>query len=352
MHGRWFKSVICMRYSSPEVISQSRWEHKLKKMQHRPIKPAQRESVGFSPVFGYLSPAMLSHELQNYLFISLTIEEKKLQKNKMKRLIALATRELAKSEGKSEEELSKAQRDVIRDSVESEMLKDIVPDEHYINAFLDTQHDLLFVDVSSGPKVKRLVEWLQRLDEGFVAKPYFDASLEIYLTQWLYQPGENMPQGIQMDHEATLKHDDKSKAVFSNQDLESEELITLINHDKRVIELALIRDGKLGFKLNADGSLRKLKPTDILLGEVDRPDNITSIMQDMEADWIVMSNELSNLYGWFETIFEVNRATDSHAENASTSDESGASLARVPPGVSPQDLEQSSVAALEELTFA
>lgn len=119
-----------------------------------------------------------------------------------------------------------------------------------------------------------------------------------------------MPQGIQVDREATIKHDDKSKAVSSNQDLESEELITLINHDKLVIELALVRDGKLSFKLKADGSLRKLKPTDMLLGAVDRPENVTSFIQDMEADWIVMSNELTKLYSWFENIFEVNHAAD------------------------------------------
>lgn len=350
MHGRWFKSVICMKYTSAEEVSQSNWEQKLKKLQHRAIKPAQRESVGFSPVFGYLSPNMLSHELQNYLFISLTIEEKKLQKNKLKRLIALKTREFAKNEGKKEEELTKEERDAIKDGVETEMLKDIVPDEYYINAFLDTKQDLLFVDVSSGPKVKRLVEWIQRLDEGFDAKPFFDASLEIYLTQWLYKPDENMPQGIRMDQEATLKHDDKSKAVFSNQDLESEELTTLINHDKRVIELALVRDGKLSFKLKADGSLRKLKPTDMLLGEVDRPENVTSIMQDMEADWIVMSNELTRLYEWFENIFEVN-AKDNKEEKPSKASESGLSQAGSPPSASSKELEQASVAELDTLNF-
>jgi recombination associated protein RdgC len=350
MHSRWFKSVICMRYTSAEKIAQSNWEGKLKKLQHRAIKPVQRESIGFSPVFGYLSPNMLSHELQNYLFISLTIEEKKLQKNKLKRLVAIKTREFAKNEGKKEEELTKEERNAIKDGVETEMLKDIVPDEYYINAFLDTKQSLLFVDVSSGPKVKRLIEWIQRLDESFDAKPFFDASLEIYLTQWLYKPDENMPQGIRMDQEATLKHDDKSKAVFSNQDLESEEITTLINHDKRVIELALVRDGKLNFKLKADGSLRKLKPTDMLLGEVDRPENMTSILQDMEADWIVMSNELTRLYGWFEKIFEVN-ATDNTESKLSMESERGFSQADTPPTSSSQELEQASVAELDTLKF-
>ena len=343
MHGRWFRSVICLRYTSSEAVSQTQWEHKLKKLQHRTIKPAQRESVGFSPVFGYLSPKMQSHELQNYLFISLTIEEKKLHKNKLKRLVALKTREFSQKEGKKEEELTKEERNSIKDSVETEMLKDIVPDEFYINAFLDTEQDLLFVDICSSAKVKRLVEWIQRLDDGFEVKPFFDASLEIYLTQWLYKQDENMPQGIRMDQEATLQHDNKSKAVFSNQDLESDELITLLNHDKRVVELALVRDGRLKFKLKSDGSIRKLKATDILLGEVDRPDNMTSFMQDMEADWIVMSNELTKLYTWFEDIFEVNHQGGSlNNHSPAIKEGQGADASR-------QELEEASITSLGDL---
>lgn len=348
MHSRWFKSVICMRYTSSDAVSQANWESKLKKLQHRPIKPVQRESIGFSPVFGYLSPNMMSHELQNYLFVSMTIEEKKLQKNKLKRIVAIKVRELAKEQGKKEEEITKAERDEIKEAVETEMLKEIVPDELYINAFLDTKEDLLFVDVSSEAKVKKLLDWLKRIDEGFDAKPFFDASLEVYLTRWLYDPTGNMPQGIMMDHEATLRHDNKSKAVFTNQDLVSDELTTLINHDKKVSELALVRDGKLNFKLKADGSIRKVKATDVLKGSADKSSGSTSILQDIEADWLVMSNELTRLYQWFEKIFQVN-------SGASDEEQSGAADQRNVPATSTSqsaaDLENDSVAELSTLSF-
>lgn len=348
MHSRWFKSVICMRYTSSAAVSQSDWEPKLKKLQHRPIKPVQRESIGFSPVFGYLSPNMMSHELQNFLFVSMTIEEKKLQKNKLKRIVAMKVRELAKEQGKKEEEITKAERDEIKDAVELEMLKEIVPDELYINAFLDTKSDLLFVDVSSEAKVKKLVEWLKRIDEGFDAKPFFDASLEVYLTRWLYDPAGNMPAGIAMDQEATLKHDNKAKAVFTNQDLVSDELTTLINHDKKVCELALVRDAKLNFKLKSDGSIRKVKATDLLKSSVDRSSGSTSILQDIEADWIVMTNEITGLYQWFENIFQVNAESQGEGSGSTTSQTSTAGT------VSPQnssDLENESVAELSSLNF-
>jgi len=311
-----------MRYTSSNPINQNTWEPLLKKLQHRPIKPSQRESIGFSAAFGFFAPKMMSHELQNYLFISLTVEEKKLQKNKLKRLVAIRKREFAKQEKREISDLSKEERAGIKESVETRMLKDIVPDESYINAFLDTKQDLIYIDVASPTKVKRLIDRLAQLDKGFEARPFFDASLEVYLTQWLYDPDANMPQDLCMNDEATLRHDDKSKAVFTNQELDSKELITLINHDKKVIELALLRSGRLKFKLKSDGSIRKLKPTDLLMSDIDRPENPTSIMQDIEADWIAMANEIDKLYQWMEQIFEVNASltdtTDNNAQPQST----------------------------------
>ncbi|MFA0809433.1 recombination-associated protein RdgC [Microbulbifer epialgicus] len=337
-----------MKYTSAQTVSQNTWEPQLKKLRHREIKPSQRESIGFSAVFGYLSPNMMSHEIQNYLFLSLTIEEKKLQKNKLRRAIALKTKEFASKEGKKQEEITKEEHGQIKDFVETEMLKGIAPDEYYINAFIDTQNKLLFVDVSSISKVERLVEWLNRIDSEFIVRPFFDSSLEIYLTSWLYKPTEQMPRSLQMDHEATLKHDNKSKAVFSNQDLESDELITLLNHDKRVMELALVRDGRLKFKLKSDGSIRKLKPTDILKGEIERAENPTSMIQDIEADWIMMTNELTQLYQWFEGIFDVNNpsAPGSDSNNESREEAAHSQI------TSTKKVEEDSAAELDTLNFS
>ena len=344
MHGRWFKSVICMRYTSKEEVSQAKWEGKLKKLQHRPIKPAQRDSVGFSSVFGYLSPEMMSHELQHFLFISLTIEEKKLPKNKVKRAVEIKIREMEKKEDKT---LSKEEKASIKDHVESEMLKDIVADESYINAFLDTKNDLIFIDAGSDAKAKRLNEFLSKVDDGFEASDYFQASLHVYLTNWLYKPGECMPSDVHLNDEATLKHDkEKSQAVFSKQDLESEEIITLINHDKTVVQVSLVYQHKLAFKLNAKGQLKKLRATDLLKGEIEKPENITSIIQEYEADWIMMANQLMKLYQWFEKVFEVNNDGNNSNNDRDQKQESAVAT------LSKSDLEKESIEQMSSLKSA
>ena len=340
MHNRWFKRAICMRYTSSGKVSQSAWEEKLKALKHRPIKPSQRVSIGFSSVFGYLAPNVLSHELQNFLFVALTIEEKKLQKNKLKRLVSLKIRDYAKREGKEEDKLSKEERLSLRTSAELEMITNIIPDEQYINAFFDTKNNLMFVDVNSQTKVKQLFEWLNKIDNEFEISPYFCASLEVYLTQWLYKPAAHMPAGIHMDNEATLRHNDNSKAVFTHQDLSSDELAALISHDKQVVELALLRDGKLKFKLRSDGSICKLKPTDLLLSEIDRPEKVDSIIQDIEADWIMMANQLTDLFAWFQDIFQVN----------SNNGDTGKPMSPETPSLS--DIEKESVASLDSLSFS
>jgi len=309
MHSRWFKNAICLRYEAEEKLSQAAWEPILKKLHHRPIKSTEQQSIGFSPAFGFYAPKLMCHELQNFLYVSLTVEEKKVPKNKLRKMLNHRIKEFAKNEKREFNDITKEEKETLRDEVTLKLLKDIIPDETYIPVFIDTSSKLIYLDTTSPKNVTRAVEWLQRIEKSLKTKPFFDASLEIFLTQWVYEPDTYMPNDLALDSDATLKHHDKSKAVFSQQDLASNELIELINHDKKVIELGLMYQGRLGFKLKSDGSLKKIKPTDLLKGDIDRPDEVDSITQDIEADWLAMSNELSRLYQWFNEIIDVNNPT-------------------------------------------
>ncbi len=281
------------------------WESKLKALAHIPIKPSQRNSEGFSPVFGYLSPNMMSHELQDFLFISVTVEQKKLPKNKLKRLIVEKFKEVAEQKGKTVAALDKTERQTIQEHVEGDMLKQVAADETYINAFLDTENHLLFIDSSSMSKVETLLKWVDRIDNSFKAKPFFDASLEVYLTVWLNKPAI-MPNEMGLYNDAALKHDNSSKAVFTKQELDSEEVKVLINNHKKVIDLGLLFNDRLQFKLNQDGSLRKIKATDLLKSSINYPEQSIDEIETYEAEWLIMCNELSNLYRWMEGQFQVN----------------------------------------------
>lgn len=338
MHNRWFKCAVAKKLITDSPINQSSWEPKLKELKHIDIKPNQEISVGFSPVFGHLAPNMQSHQIQNFLFISFTVEEKKIQKSRMKRLQTEEINKKAKSMNIKINELGKDVIDGIKESVKLQMVRDTAASESYINIFIDTTNNVLYIDDTSPKKVEKITEWLLRIEPSLQFNDYFDASLELHLTSWLYAPAK-MPSDIALASEATLVSSEKSKAALSGQDLESEEITILLNHDKKVADLALTYKARLDIKVKQDGTFAKIKPTDLLKSTVERPDDKESILQDIEADWVVMANEVYDLFDWFEK----------HADVSSTESQAHSSP-NVVSITSSEDIEKEANSALENMT--
>jgi recombination associated protein RdgC len=299
MHNRWFKCAAALKFEVDNKITQSAWEPILKQLKHIDIKPNQEYTTGFSPVFGYAAPRMQSHQVQNFLFVSMTVEEKKIQASKLKRLQKIAVDDRAKSQNQKVEELGKDVIDAIKEGVKSDMIRKAEAAESYINIMLDVDNKVLFIDDTSPKKIEHICDWLLRVDPSMTFKPYFDASLEVHLTSWLYNPAM-MPSEMTLGEEVTLQSSEKSKAALSGQDLHNEEVKVLLNHDKKVVDLSVIFKERLVVKIKADGLIAKLKPTDMLKGTVEKPEGESSIMESFEADWVVMANEVSNLFKWIE----------------------------------------------------
>lgn len=312
MHSKWFTACTYLNFQCENAVSQLAWEPLLAKLRHHPILETQKESVGFSSPFGYLAPKVMSHEMQGFIYLTLTHEKKSIPRNKLNRLFMQKLEEQAEKTGVKITDIKGAERKSLKEATEAELLKKTIPDEVYINFIIDPRAKILFLDGTSKGDIDLIQKKLQQVDPTIKLSPFFDASLEIYLTQWLYDPGTMLPRQLMLDHEATLLNEEKAKATFSNQDLQSDELINLIKHDKKVTELGLLYDGRLNFKLNSKGCLKRLKPRDVLLSDVSKDLENAGAIEDREAHWLMMTNVIAELLRWFSEIFQVNNPNPAH----------------------------------------
>lgn len=310
MYSGWFKNLTCYNYECESDLSQKQWEEGLTLNAHKPILPTHIESVGFSPVFGFQSPDLMSFVIDNrFILFSLTVEKKKISQSKLSRMLAQKKREIAQKGSVKEEDITKDEEEILIEQIVAELCKETNAEEEYTNVFIDTKKHHLYINNCQPKKINRIIKWIQRIDESFTKKTLFQASLEIYLTKWLYTPNE-LPKGITLEEEATLKHTgNKSSAAFRKQELKSNEVITLINHDKKVVDLAISKDFRLVFNIREDGSLRKIKQTDVLINSIQEPENSTEV-QRLETNLITMINEFSSLIEWMLDTFQVNAVTD------------------------------------------
>lgn len=325
MHERWFKCCTALKFECENKIQQFAWEPKLKQLAHIPIKKYSETSIGFSPVFGWLAPDMQSHELQNFLFISMTLEEKKIDKKLLKNRERKAIDAKAKSGNVKINELGKDVIDGIKASVKKELIGETLASEEYLNAIIDIENNVLFVNSTSSKNIEKLCDFLSRIDDSLVFKNYFDASLELHLTSWLYSP-DRIPEDIALGEEASLQSSDKAKATLKNQDLESEEIKVLLNHEKKVTEIAVTYKARMALKMNSDGIIKNMKPTDLLKNSVERNDDNEDACADLEADWIVCANEVYDIFKWFEDNADVKSSGGSKSTKSNVVSMSSANL--------------------------
>lgn len=311
MHSKWFSACTYLRFDSDDTISQMAWEPTLQKLKHVPIPETHTESTGFSSPFGYLAPKIMSHEMQGFLYLTLTHEKKSIPRNKLNRLFMQKLEDMAERNGGKVGDIKGAERKALKEATEAELIKKTIPDEVYINFIIDPKAKLIYFDGTSNAPIQLITKKLEQVDSSFKIRPFFDASLEVYLTQWLYDPSSHLPKMLDLDHEATLLNEDKAKATFSNQDLQSDEIINLIRHDKKVTELGLLYDNRLSFKLNNKGCVKRIKPQDVLLSDIGKGEELTNAIEEREAHWLIMTNTIAELLQWFTKIFEVNNDQNS-----------------------------------------
>ncbi|MFK5950464.1 MAG: recombination-associated protein RdgC [Methylococcales bacterium] len=307
MASVWYKNVICYRITSEVEINQVIWEELIKSRRHTPILPTFERSTGFVPVFRNLGMELLTHEFNNCLYLSLLEETKKVPPAILNRKVDEKILEAQKNIKDKDGEISKSQKDTIKEEVKQELLKKILPEESITNACIDISNNLLFINAGSAAKAEVMLEQIKKAVEDFTTLPFFEDSLKVFLTNWLLD-ANLIPASIILGDECTLQSDSKSKASLSKQNLDSDEVNTHLESGKNVRDISLEWDNQLEFKLTEAGHIKRLKPTEMLLTDVGKEiSDDGSLLEFYEANYMIMINTFSRLFPFLLEKMPVNK---------------------------------------------
>ena len=308
MHARWFKSVFTYSFTleEPDAVTLQTMIEGCEKLKHKPIQPSQKECHGFSSIMGYrqIDKVVLVHPLQNGWLLSVMFEEKKLNKRRFNRIVAEEKRKLAEQKNIPVSDITKPEIKAIEERIRSQLLADVEAQEEYTNIIIAREKNRIYFSDSNQTRQKKVLDLLSKIMPGFKATAFDIDGIEVQLSAWLSDPARYLPEEVDLSDSARLEAIDNSKASLTKQSLISEEMQVLLSHGKKAVELCVNYMGRLEFKLTSFCHVKSIKVLDVLKDSIDRDEEVESLLQDYEADWLVMIAEFNSLFDWLETVKE------------------------------------------------
>lgn len=297
----WFKNLSLYRLPDDLELDLNALEPALAGQVLKPCGPLEQRSQGF------VSPYPPGHEqLQhignNAALIELGTQERVLPSA----VVRQALRERIDAyRSKMNRTPGKRVREQLKDEVLHELLPRAFVKPGRCGAYLDLTAKLLVVDSGSDKPGEALVGKLREALGSFAAEPVAtEESVGGVLTHWLLE--NKGAGGFELGDEVELKDPLDTRAVIKvrKHDLALEEVREHARQGKRVSQLALVFDHRIGFTLDEKFKLRKLKFLDLVqeeLGDISGEDAIAEI----DARFTLMTLELRRMFEALHGIFKL-----------------------------------------------
>ncbi|CAI1619814.1 Recombination-associated protein rdgC [Serratia quinivorans] len=231
---------------------------------------------------------------------------------------------VAKLEAEQHRKLKKAEKDALKDEVLHSLLPRAFSKYHKTQIWINEGAGLIIVDAASAKRAEDALALLRKSLGSLPVVPLTMANpIELTVTEWV-RSGQP-PAGFTLQDEAELKAVLEEGGIIrcKKQDLVGDEIASNLQAGKLVTKLALSWQDRIDFVLSDDGTLKKLKFSDVLLeqnDDIDRED----YAQRFDADFILLTGELSALIANLVTALggEASHSANSSGSTAAEDDDS------------------------------
>ncbi|RLM26521.1 recombination-associated protein RdgC [Brenneria alni] len=284
-----FKNALIYRLS--RELDWVDLEQKLTAFAFTPCGSHDRAKTGWvSPIDPLLD--VLAYQANRQILLTLQREEKILPTPVIAREMAAKVEKL---EAEQRRRMKKTEKDALKDEVIQTLLPRAFSKYHTTNVWINSGAGLIVVDAASGKKAEDALALLRKSLGSLPVVPLtLDTPIELTLTEWVRNGAA--PVGFALQDEAELKGVLEEGGVLrsKHQDLTADEITNHIRAGKLVTKLELEWRERISFVLGDDGSLKKLKFSDVLReqnDDIDREDEVARF----DADFVLLTGELAAL---------------------------------------------------------
>ncbi|MCL1528065.1 recombination-associated protein RdgC [Xanthomonas nasturtii] len=299
----FFRNLTLFRF--PTTLDFSQIDTLLPPVQLKPVGPLEMSSRGFISPFGRDEQDVLSHRLEDFLWLTVGGEDKILPGAVVNDLLERKVAEIEEKEGRRPG--GKA-RKRLKDDLIHELLPRAFVKSSRTDAILDLQHGYIAVNSSSRKSGENVMSEIRGALGSFPALPLnAEVAPRAILTGWI--AGEPLPEGLSLGEECEMKDPIEGGAVVKcqHQELRCDEIDKHLEAGKQVTKLALVLDDNLSFVLGDDLVIRKLKFLDGALDQLEHSED-DGARAELDARFTLMSAEIRRLFLLLETALKLSKA--------------------------------------------
>lgn len=295
----WFKNIRPFRIHSAPDLTAEALGGLLEEYTLQPCARLQEFSTGWTSPYGR-EETTLVHEVSKALLFRYSVSEKVLPPGVVKETLSERLNAFEQRAGRPPGAREKRQA---RDEVLMDLLPRAFVQTKSIDAYLDLTQGWLLINSASAKQSENVAELLQRCVPALsMSAPDMSNMLRTHMTHWLKEgqcPGDlDFSDEVDLQDEA----DERSTVRCRHQELRSSEISQHLKAGKRVQKIGLMWGDRLSFTLSDEFALLRIKMQDVVMQQLEEI-STESDLDDLDAQFALMTLELRNLYGYLEEIF-------------------------------------------------
>lgn len=312
----WFKNIQWFLLNETFQYDSVKLDEELSSQRSKPCPSTQDTSIGWSSPFGDESEVLV-HSAGPYYLIAATKQERILPASVVKEHL---DKRIAIIEAETGKQVYSKQKASMRDEVRFDLLPKAFTRKKTTYVYIDTQNNWLCIDTSSRKLAEEITELLRKsLGSLSLRNPEPNQEALPLMSQWLLN--NSLPSDFVEGQDCDMldKYETSSTIKFKQQDLSSPEVTNHIKEHKQVSRIGLTWQDRISLSLNHDLSITRLKFLDVIQDARDEI-NAETEAQALDADFALMTGELTALLNAIITTFGGLSEGDSDTQTTTTTD--------------------------------